>query len=420
MPDAGPAPTSPPTAASREVRIRSAQELQEARQARELEAILDKLDAQAALDPDRAQRQADRNTFRRRHIPVRISHPGGTVSACRVLTRDLSAGGLAFVHTGYVHVGTRVEFDLDRAGGGADAVAGTVARCAHIARTWHTVGVKFDSRIFPKQYLSDDAETPDAAEAPAAVAAGRVLHVDDDELERRLLAHHLRNTALQVVGVADVAAAVKELKKGGFDLVLTECRFESTASPGAEAAEAGPLVGGGRLFGKAVVEAIRAAGFKGPVALCTGETSEDVLRGSARWGIRGLLAKPYTAAGLVSGVGKWLAPPAAAAAQGPLVCTLDAGDPRRAKAGEYATNLHKLRPALEAATAAGHADRCRAICLTLRSSAARHGFVPVSDAAAQALTHLGDAPGVVAAVPSLARLAALCGRADTGALGRAA
>ena len=397
------------------------------RQWDELEAVLDKLDAQAELNPERNQRKAARAQFRRQHVRAHLSHPGGTVTACDVLTRDLSSGGLAFVHGGYVHVGTRVEVELRRNDAEAEAVHGVVMRCAHISRTWHSVGVKFDRPIAPEQFVGGGPARPaadaDLAGGPTPLA-GRILHVDEDELERRLLAHHLRHTALQIVGVACPAEAAERLGEAAFDLVLTELRFK----PRPDAAAAMLTPAPARKVGGSPVDAFRAAGHAGPVAVCTAEAGEELLRSVAQRHVRGVLLKPYTAGRLLGRVAAWLQPHNAGDG-GPLVSTLvgtlvisPAGhEAARDRLAAYVANLTKLSGVLSAAAAAGQADRCRSICLTVRGSATAHGFAALAEVAGTALAQLAPPAGDVGqARAALDRLAELCNRARVEPPARAA
>ena len=392
---------------------------QERRHREELEAVLDRLDAQAELSPDSFHRKAVRTQFRRQHVRAQLNHPGGTTSACDVLTRDLSSGGLAFVHNGYVHVGTRVEVALARVDNQAGTVAGAVVRCGHIAKTWHSVGVKFDAQIDTGQYVTGDpaAAPPDAHHARDAAGpkpgplAGRLLHVDDDEMERRLLAHHLRHTALEVVGVARPEEAAERVAGSRFDLAVTEMRFPPRLA--AADAESPPAVVH-RGVPKSPVDQLRAAGFAGPIAVCTADTSEELMRSVASRNVRGVLRKPYTAARLAEKVAEWLAP-AAGGEAGPLVSALGDDPALRPRLDAYVANLKKLQVVLAAATREGQLDCCRAVCLALRGSAAAHGFAAISEVAGETLSRLSSPAADVADVgPLLEKLADLCGRACAG------
>ena len=415
MPDSHP-PTRPAAQA--------VQAGQDRRQWDELEAVLDKLDAQAELNPEHNQRKAVRAQFRRQHVRAQLTHPGGTVSACDVLTRDLSTGGLAFVHNGYVHVGTRVEVALRRPDGQEDAVTGTVMRCDHIARTWHSAGVKFDAKLDPLRYvagLHDDDAAGDARPADPASLCGRLLHVDEDDLERRLLAHHLRQTGLEIIGVAGLSEAAEAIGGGPFDLVVTELRFQPRRDVPPEqslvlpptAQNTGGSPAAGRRAAKSPADVLRAAGHGGPLAVCTAEATEELLRSVAARHVRGVLCKPYTASRLLAKVAEWLAPPPPAAADdAPLTSPLADRADLRPRLAAYVSNLHKLASVLSAAAAAGQLDRCRAAALTLRGSAAGYGFPALAESAGEALAKLAPAAADAAeARPAVERLARLCLRA---------
>ncbi len=180
-------------------------ELRESAQWRKLEAVLDKLDAHAKTSPQSTKRRTTRYRYRRFRVPVRVYHPGGTIIMRHVHTRDLSAEGLAFLHNGYLHVGTQLDLTLRRLPGPEgealqDTVHGTVVHCLHVGGSWHTVGVRLEGRIFPQLYVDigaaipapedEQAQAEDAeesaeaeSEAPAAEAQQETPADDDGNAE---------------------------------------------------------------------------------------------------------------------------------------------------------------------------------------------------------------------------------------------
>ena len=414
--------------------LKSASDLRGEKHLHELEALLDKLDAQAEIEGLGKDRRAVRSTFRRQQIPVRIDHPGGSVSECRVLTRDLSTGGLSFVHTGYVHVGTRVEVTLRRVEGGAsDQILGTVMRCTHLGRTWHTVGVKFDARVVVDLYASppagDESRSGTGAgvtAAPPGPLSGRLLHVEQAEMERRLLAHHLRHTGLEVVGAGDIAEAMKLLRAGRFDVTVTDVNFVLRPEDEAagEAGEGGEKSGAGegrrgRRSARAVVRALRATGHAGAIGVLTGETSEILLHGLDEAGAAGVLHRPCPAARLIEAVSDWLGGDRDKNNKRPGPLRSDLADQAefRPALSRYVAGLSKLSAALRQSAEAGRDDdRCRAICQTLRTTAAAHGFAEIAAAADRTLALLqiraASADTSQDVREALTRLADLCGRAS--------
>ncbi|MBC7782707.1 MAG: PilZ domain-containing protein [Burkholderiales bacterium] len=131
--------------------------------------ILDRLDVQDRSNPARNKRTGQRVVYRKNDVAVRVYHPGGSATSCLVATRNLSSGGASFLYEGFLHRGTRVEIVLLRRVGGHDVARGVVTHCELIARNAHLVGVKFETRIFPKIYLD-----------PEEWGILDVVHLDDE------------------------------------------------------------------------------------------------------------------------------------------------------------------------------------------------------------------------------------------------
>ena len=369
---------------------------EQVRQRQRLEALLDRLDARDAAGDAKQSRRAMRCAYRRYGVDVLVHHPGGTSTPRKVLTRDLSAGGLSFIHNGYLHKVTRVEVGLKRYIGGVDTCHGSVVYCDHISGSWHTVGVKFDRKVFPKLYLDPAAaDTLDASGGQPHLIEGRVLIVDPNELDRRLVSHHLRRTKVELLGVATIEEATEALAKAdrAFDLIVIDPRA------GGEGGDLG-----------AAVAAVTAAAGEALVAVCTAEPESAAVRAVEAAGVRGVLAKPYEAERLMAAVSNWLGASSAGSEDpihSPLADQADAGPILR----EFVENAAKLAAGLKESAGRGDAGRCRAICRTLQGSGSGYGFPSVTDAAAEALRMLDAAGGGVAeAAACLQRLQNVCAR----------
>ena len=383
-----PAPAAPRPSDRREEQVR-----QRAR----LEALLDRLDARDAADDAKRDRRAMRCAYRRFGVDVLVHHPGGTSTPRKVLTRDLSAGGLSFIHNGYLHKSTRVEVGLKRYIGGVDTCHGQVVYCDHISGSWHTVGAKFDRKVFPKLYLDPAAaDTLDASGGQPHLIEGRVLIVDPNELDRRLVSHHLRRTKVELVGVATVEEARVAVAKADrpFDLVVVDPRA------GVDQAGGDPV---------ATVRAVLEMADAVPVAICTAEPESAAARAAADAGVRGVLAKPYEAERLMAAISNWLGA-SSAGGEDPIHSPLADQPDARPILGEFVENAGKLARGLKEAAGRGDAGRCRAICQTLRGSGSGYGFPSVTDAATEALRMLDDAGGVPEAAACLQRLQDVCAR----------
>lgn len=75
-----------------------------------------------------------------------------------VRCRNISIGGLGFLHGAYVHPGTRVVLTLISANKQGYRINGTIIRCRHLTKTVHEVGVAFDQTIDLESMLPGLAE----------------------------------------------------------------------------------------------------------------------------------------------------------------------------------------------------------------------------------------------------------------------
>lgn len=379
---------------------RQAHEAQAARTRREqLDAILDKLDARDAASDGKTGRRSMRASYRRSDVSISVYHPGGSTTERRVLTRDLSAGGLSFVNSGYLHVGTRCETSLRRfVGGGEDLVRGQVMHCDHIAGTWHTVGVKFDRRIFPKLYLDPgDVEGVNMEGCQPSGISGRVLLLDDNELDRRLVAHHLRRTKIELTGVAtlaDAAAAVAgQQGDNPFQLAIVDLNLAG------EEAELGPAEVVRRLIDVGVPR----------VAACTAETDTARLRECREAGARGILTKPYDAERLLASVAEWLGVGSSGSTDA-ITSTLATQADMLPLLQDFVEKAKKLSQAIKQSAEADDLQRVRSLLLGLRGSGGGYGFQPASEAATEAIKSLEATMSLSDSAVQLDRVHDVCGR----------
>ncbi|MEM1013672.1 MAG: response regulator [Planctomycetota bacterium] len=371
----------------------------------QLQSLLDRLDAKDAVDDGRRDRRSARATFRRSGVRITVHHPGGSSTERSVLTRDLSAGGLSFIHGGYLHIDTRCDVELGRYVGGKDSVRGIVQRCDHIAGHWHTVGVKFDRRIFPKLYL--DPEHADSAELdvrnPQSIC-GRVLLLDDSELDRRLMQHHLRRTRVELTGVATLADAVEAIAgqsaDNPFKLAIVDLNLAG------EDASLAP--------GEVVSRIVNAAVPK--VAACSAETDAGKLKEARDAGVCGVLNKPYDTERLLTCIATWLGSAGLSIDSKEAIFSTMAAQPEMKELiSEFVQKARDEADRLRTAAEAEDLATCRAIAVGLRGGGSGFGFAAVSDAASELVTGLDSTMSVSDSAVALQRLQEVCGRLSADA-----
>ncbi len=390
--------------------------------------------ARAAAGVGRPRRRPPRVAFDRATVAVRITHPGGGCRTAAVYAHDLSSGGLSFLYPGFLHANTAVSVALRRRDGGEAVAHGFVAWCRHVGGLWHGVGVGFATPVVPANFIDPgDAAVPAVAAAEPMVEvkpdpvgrgelAGRVLYLEDHELDQGLFLHTVRRTRLAVTTADDAASAVSAVAAGRFDVVCLELNL-------------GPR----QPTGERAMSEMRAAGYAGPFVIVTDEGADRIDHGcQAGEGGTGdtlVVPKPYTAPQLLAALSAalasapsepfeeqpMLAPPtvdeqplhshlAGQDGMGPLLHGF------RDRARAAAADLDRLLAAVGRQEQAGVSDArpvvaVRQLCQMLRGAGRGYGYPAVSAAADAALRALEDGlNGLASASDELRAVQAVCRR----------
>lgn len=126
------------------------------------DALLDHLDLpdEPARRSKMKARANPRLRFRRSDVALIIDHPDRSESAFMVCSRNISAGGIALLHGGYVNRGARCRVALVDRTGATRWQSATVVNCRHVENTLHEVNVQFDQPINVPEFV-----TPEGAPA---------------------------------------------------------------------------------------------------------------------------------------------------------------------------------------------------------------------------------------------------------------
>ncbi len=351
--------------------------------------MLDRLDAGEEKHPAKQKRGMPRVAFRKSGVGVRIHHPGGSTSGSLVTTRNLSAGGASFLYQGFLHKNTRIELQLRRRVGGEDLISGTVQHCALVNKTFHLIGMRFDNKIFPKLYLdpSEWGVLDDSAPIDASTLAGTVLHLDEQEMDRMLLAHFLKGTRIKLISAASIVDALVQIKENPIDCVLCDLN----------------LAGGGGLE---TINRFRNAGFMGPVAILTAETSAARVRAAQDAGAGAVLSKPYDSHKLLSLLSTWMM--GGASTEEPIYSRLADQPQMLPMIEQYVaktrTLMRDLRRQIEGANLIG----ARNICQMIKGTAVGFGFGELSEIAQNAVLCLDTTRSLRDAMGVLQQLETMC------------
>lgn len=113
--------------------------------------MVDGMDQQARSSGSRAsnKRRHERLTFREKAqmTVVRLENPSGTMDAFRLRLRNLSTGGIGFLHGHHVFDGTPCMLALPDKHGHSYMISGRIVRCRKLKKDVFEVGVQFDEEL---------------------------------------------------------------------------------------------------------------------------------------------------------------------------------------------------------------------------------------------------------------------------------
>jgi len=233
---------------------------------KDVEILLNRLD-NAQSDPRASKRRSERYPYRLKSCAITLQNPG-TSSAATILvpTRDLSAGGISFLHGGFIHTGTRCIVQLISRHGTWQEVPGIIVETAYIENWIHEVRVKFDFEISPADFCS-------------AAQITRILIAEDDKTIAMLAMKHLKDLNAEVDHVENGQLAVDLAKKNLYDCILMD--IEMPVMDGYEA-----------------VKLLRKNGYSGAIIAVTAMTRPEDREKCLKIGFDQYIPKPYTPMGL--------------------------------------------------------------------------------------------------------------------------
>jgi hypothetical protein len=159
--------------------------------------LLDRLDGKGG-STERGNRRHERRIdtrfeYRMRDVIVRVEHLAGGTSDLPVSSRNLSSGGIGFLHGAYMHIGSKCLVVLITKNKEVVQMHGAVVMCRHLEGLVHEIGVQFEGRILPERFVSeltDEHATVQSQEVPKL--RGRLLYVEDTKAGAALLEHFVK------------------------------------------------------------------------------------------------------------------------------------------------------------------------------------------------------------------------------------
>jgi len=340
-----------------------------------------------------SRRKHPRWQYRQSDILLTVEHSAGGASRLLVCARNLSAGGISFLHGGYLYPGSRCIVILRKFDRQKTEVTAVVVNCRHVEGIVHEVGLKFDHRVEPRMFLQTAQPRVkgalDALELPNL--RGRVLYIDDSETEQMMLAHHLQPTGVHLTMASDAPSALAQLAQEPIDIVL--CVLDLGGESGAE-----------------LIRKMRGAHFQGPIVLVTAETDDARIAEARQAGADQLLSKPYAADELLALLGELHQQVGALASSDLMYSSTEDQAGMPGLIAQYIEHARQVAEQLQRADEAEELPRVRTLCLDLKGSAPGVGFARLGDLANEAL-HLLDTTGSLnAAAAQIKQLRVMCER----------
>ena len=332
----------------------------------QIHAILDRLDALEEQSEDQKRRKTPRYQYRFPDLSMRITQPGGGVRDCKVQSRNLSAAGMSILYAGFLYNGTEVSVKLRKQHGGEDSVTGTVAWCRHIVGSFHSIGVKFKSRIFSKLFIDPAmlGATDQSERVDPATMAGTVLMIDDQLMDRLLFEHQVGATKIKADTVATVEEALEKLVTNRYDIVVSDLNLTE-------------------MKGEDAFKQIRGVGYRGALIAVTAETSPTRIQAAQAAGAAAIVRKPYDFDVLMATLAAFLSDGGVTDDQ--LIHSTLTRKPGFEKVlAQYVDGVKGVGVAIKQSVDDGNFDQVRAKCQTLKGSGAGFGFAQLSDAAREA------------------------------------
>jgi CheY-like chemotaxis protein len=356
--------------------------------------LLCRLDETPAGASGRDRRRYKRWEYRRSDIAVLVQHPGGGTGRYLVCARNISAGGISFIHGGYLHPGSECRIVLPRRDGMPLPVTGIIVHCRHLEGCFHEIGIRFAQELDPAALLpqtdADDSETGDQThELPAL--DGQVLVADRSQFDRKLITHHLAATGVTLTMVETTGAALDAVHRRQFEIVLCDLNLDGDAVR--------------------MIKQMRKIGYHGPIIVVTAETAPARLAEARAAGANEIIGKPFNPLYFASVLGEWLE---ATPVDRPIYSSLEERPGMPELILEFIEQAQRAAHQLEKSLDAGETGGAREICLGLAGSGSGYGFPLLTDAARDAMTSVGTSQSRKDVEPALRRLVAICQRLRCG------
>jgi CheY-like chemotaxis protein len=320
---------------------------------RELSELLDQFDI-----PDAPRKGIKRDfvrwPFRRAAVPMRIIHPNGSTATLSVACRNISRGGMAILHSAFLHPGTRCTVTLPHPSRGEICIDGWVARCTHRAGMIHEIGITFAEPVEVRELLTPDplADYFSLEKVDPEQLEGAVLCVDASETDQKIIRHFVRASRLKMGSALELREALTHLAEP-WDLIMVDLNMPEGTGP-------------------ELIRLLRERGYNGPIIATTSDTSESARRHLKSIEANAFLPKPLSQSLVLRAMAEFLI--ANRQGGGGAISTLSPDHPDFNLVEGFVLSLRHIAKKLEDALRRDDAQGCRSLCLQLSGTAPSLGF----------------------------------------------
>ena len=342
------------------------------------------------------KRKHTRWSMQNQKAVVTIVDESGATKNLVVAPRNLSTGGVSFLHGGFLHIGSRCAVTMRTLKGQATPVKGTVMRCSHRKGRVHEIGVKFDEQIDPRRFFIDSGESPlfNAESVNIEDYTGTALIVSSSESERLLIGGHLSAPGITTEAAVDKDEALLLLERSDPDIAFVDMSLTDPAW-------------------HSVVTEFRDTGYSGALIILSSRVDAETRMSALCAGVTEIVSKPYEPEMLHRAVAEYLGGMCGALrGMRPLVCDLDPSKVDRAVVVSYVDELQDHAASAHQAMRASDRETLRKIFTDIESRAPQFGLAPIGELCTDLLSKIDDKDWTRSAKAMVHQFIKMCRRAE--------
>lgn len=211
-------------------------------------------------------------------IEITIKFNDGSTATCLAKVRNLSRGGIGFLHGNFIHPNLTCNVRLTTRNGHPMVVTGKVMRCRHVSGKIHEVGVRFDERLDLKRFLDeyDPEDDINKSDSKTPRFNGKLLYFETRKADAQLMQFFVERMGLRLTVVTKFSEAQRLTKINNYDLILTDIWFD------------------GDKTGVDFVRELRRQGYPFPIVCVTADPQPNNHQIMLSAGCSEILTKPFT------------------------------------------------------------------------------------------------------------------------------